>query len=311
MERPSGELRSVVNWTSAYFGLQAALVVAWWVWMLASPEARGLFKPAGFPDAALFAFAAPDVLIVAGSVWIAVQIWRGRAVWSVIWGVAGCVAYGTVYCLAQSLATGEAWGAAAAMTVMSITMGLIVMSYVVYQFPEAPFFREAKPASPGYQLGKTLAMMSFFWVVFFVGMPGYFVWLEGQMGLGGVAFRGQWAVGLAVFVGAGALGVWSAVVMSTRGNGTPLPVDAPRELVATGPYAFLRNPMALAGLVQGFAVGLMAGSVLTCLYVVLGTIYWDRIVRPLEERDLSRRFGESFERYRRTVPLWIPRRPRV
>jgi len=33
-------------------------------------------------------------------------------------------------------------------------------------------------------------------------------------------------------------------------------------------------------------------------------------VTGYEQRKLSRRFGDSYLEYRRTVPRWIPRRPR-
>jgi len=40
------------------------------------------------------------------------------------------------------------------------------------------------------------------------------------------------------------------VVFVVRGRGTPAPFDAPRELVAAGPYRWVRNPMYLgAGMV--------------------------------------------------------------
>jgi hypothetical protein len=44
------------------------------------------------------------------------------------------------------------------------------------------------------------------------------------------------------------LGSWATVVFTDVGQGTPLPLDPPRRLVTTGPYAFVRNPMQIAGL---------------------------------------------------------------
>jgi protein-S-isoprenylcysteine O-methyltransferase Ste14 len=62
--------------------------------------------------------------------------------------------------------------------------------------------------------------------------------------------------GVVAFCAASALGIWSAVVMSTLGRGTPLPSAMASDLVVRGPYRFVRNPMAVAGIVQGAAVGL-------------------------------------------------------
>jgi protein-S-isoprenylcysteine O-methyltransferase Ste14 len=83
-------------------------------------------------------------------------------------------------------------------------------------------------------------------------------------------------------------------------------MDAPRELVVEGPYRFLRNPMAVAGLGQASAVGLWLGSWSVLAYVLAGGVIWHILVRPVEEADLARRFGPPYEAYRRSTPLWIP-----
>ncbi|MEM8995829.1 MAG: hypothetical protein AAGF23_13665, partial [Acidobacteriota bacterium] len=49
-----------------YLLLQAAAVATWWVVLAAAPAARGLFKPAHFPDDALLAFWLADLGCVAG-----------------------------------------------------------------------------------------------------------------------------------------------------------------------------------------------------------------------------------------------------
>ena len=113
--------------------------------------------------------------------------------------------------------------------------------------------------------------------------------------------------GCVVFALASALGIWAAVVMSTRGAGTPLPSDTATRFVGGGPYRFVRNPMALAGITQGAAVGSMVSSWLVVIYAVCGSLVWNFIVRPHEERDLEARFGDAFHRYREQVRCWWPR----
>jgi protein-S-isoprenylcysteine O-methyltransferase Ste14 len=97
------------------------------------------------------------------------------------------------------------------------------------------------------------------------------------------------------------------VLMAVRGGGTPMPTDCPRELVLVGPYRHIRNPMAVAGLTQGVAVGLMLGSPAVILYAVVGGPVWHLFVRPWEEADLERRFGDPYRRYRAAVCCWLPR----
>ena len=91
--------------------------------------------------------------------------------------------------------------------------------------------------------------------------------------------------------------------MAVHGQGTPVPFDGPRRLVVTGPYTLVRNPMAIAGLVQGMAVALWHGSVAVSAYVIAGGILWHFVVRPREEEDLARTFGAAFVDYKGRVPL--------
>ena len=95
--------------------------------------------------------------------------------------------------------------------------------------------------------------------------------------------------------------------MAVRGRGTPLPLDAAREMVTSGPYAHVRNPMAISGLAQGVAVGLWMRSPLVVLYALCGGPLWCWGVRPGEEAALEERFGEPYCAYRRAVRLWWPR----
>lgn len=95
--------------------------------------------------------------------------------------------------------------------------------------------------------------------------------------------------------------------MSGEGAGTPLPLSTARHLVTQGPYAYLRNPMAVAGLAQGFSVALILGSWAVAIYTLLGMLVWNFFVRPGEEANLELRFGKAFQQYRREVRCWIPR----
>ena len=96
--------------------------------------------------------------------------------------------------------------------------------------------------------------------------------------------------------------------MATRGNCTPLPTASAPSLVIAGPYRYVRNPMALPGIAQGIAVGAYLGSYGVIAYSLLGAIFWHIIVRPVGERDLVERIGESYDHYRTSVRLWLPRR---
>ena len=173
----------------------------------------------------------------------------------------------------------------------------------------SPSGREACPAPASWNVAKTLAQTVVFWSTFLIILPAGIYQLEQVAGLDGLRFASPVTrvAGVLLFVVAGAFSLTSGVVMAVRGRGTPLPADCPRALVIAGPYRYVRNPMAIAGLAQGAAVGLYLGSPLILVYVLAGGLLWNYAVRPWEEADLERRFGEPFRGYRRSVRCWWPR----
>ena len=168
--------------------------------------------------------------------------------------------------------------------------------------------RESRPSSCWWVLLKTLFQTVIFWSVFLFLLPAGILALESELGLVGWRFSGiprVWFGGL-LFVLGGSLGLTSGVVMAVRGRGTPLPADCPRELVVAGPYRYIRNPMAVAGLTQGVGVGVFLGSPAVIAYALLGGPVWHLFVRPWEEMDLEQRFGEPYRHYRAAVGCWLP-----
>jgi protein-S-isoprenylcysteine O-methyltransferase Ste14 len=155
--------------------------------------------------------------------------------------------------------------------------------------------RRASPASTAWNLAKTIVQIVLFWGTFLFVLPRIVFAVETRVG------------GIALFALCGTLGLTSGFLMASRGRGTPLPLDAPRVLVVAGPYRFVRNPMAIGGIGQGVAVGLVLGSPSVILYALAGAFVWHGVARPWEERDLESWFGEPYRRYREAVRCWWPR----
>jgi protein-S-isoprenylcysteine O-methyltransferase Ste14 len=92
-----------------------------------------------------------------------------------------------------------------------------------------------------------------------------------------------------------------------QGLGTPAPVAPPQNLVVTGLYRYVRNPiyMALVAVVLGQA--LLFGD---WRLVVYGALLWlacHVFVVVYEEPMLQRTFGAEYEPFCANVPRWIPR----
>lgn len=165
--------------------------------------------------------------------------------------------------------------------------------------------RQAKAATIRFNLIKTLGQTLVMWAVFLAIGPLIAVATEERFSL--PRFDCPFWLAALFFVAGWILAWTSAYFMVSRGDGTPLPVDSTRRLVVVGPYRWLRNPMALGSIGQGFAVGLALGSPLTLLYAFCGALMWNFSARSWEEHDLETKFGDEFRAYRSAVKCWLPR----
>lgn len=168
-------------------------------------------------------------------------------------------------------------------------------------------FEPAAERSTRANLARTFAMTLLFWIAFIGAAPWLILRLERELGVPAFTFTGQGLVALALGLVCAAVNLWSGVTLAVAGRGTPFPTETARELVVSGPYRYLRNPMAFGGLGVGFAIGLYHGSCGTLAYAVAGGAIWQVFARPMEERDLSRRFGPRYDHYRAKVRCWVPR----
>jgi len=168
-----------------------------------------------------------------------------------------------------------------------------------------PIFKPSKSDSQAWNLTKTLIHTSLFWLIFLILLTNLKAYVEASQN--NFVFQSMPILGWILFALLGMLGLYSGYTMSWIGRGTPLPMDCPNKLVVKGPYRFVRNPMAVAGIGQGVAVGIILGSYGTITYALCGAFIWHFAVRPTEEVDLELRFGEDYINYKKKIKCWIPR----
>ncbi len=167
-------------------------------------------------------------------------------------------------------------------------------------------FRESKSSNSIWNILKTLFQTVIFWTLFLLIIPYAIYNMEIALKVPSFHFSYQQLVSCSIFLLASILGLSSGVVLAHFGKGTPLPLNGTQLLVINGPYRYIRNPMAVAGLSQGVAVGIWYGSWGVILYVFLGMFIWDRFVRPIEEAYLFNKFGDVYETYRKHIKCWCP-----
>lgn len=91
---------------------------------------------------------------------------------------------------------------------------------------------------------------------------------------------------------------WSSLYIGGRKNA---------QLVRTGPYSLVRNPLYTFSFMAGMGIGLQLGSVLFGLATVaiLISVFWPVIMK--EEDHLGHLFGSAYADYRNEVPRFWPR----
>ena len=151
------------------------------------------------------------------------------------------------------------------------------------------------------------ALKSLFFLIFVPGLlvgyvPFAFLLTGPRLETGPLAWL---AVPLWLLGGIGIL--WCFWDFLVKGRGTPAPMDPPKELVASGLYRLVRNPMYVAVLMMLFGHFLWFGYWSLLIYTIFFFLAFHLFVTGYEEPNLRKRFGESYEAYLKEVPRWIPR----
>lgn len=123
-----------------------------------------------------------------------------------------------------------------------------------------------------------------------------------------VSFSPGWSVIGAILLAVGcAIYLWTVWDFATLGQGTPLPIDAPRKLVVRGLYRYVRNPMYLGVLMVILGWAALFKNPWLLFYLLGVGVLIHLFVVFYEEPHLRQLFGSQYEAYRQAVGRWLPR----
>ena len=287
-----------------YYAVQGVAVIAWWIVLFAVPSSRKYFILEQKIEFSLLAFWLADLSFLGlgslAAAWLCFRNYDYSQIAS--WFVTGAVSYAAIYCLAFAMITDYGWLGVTLMLPAMIWSGVFAVGMTF----EKTMFRKAADTSTNWIVFKTFTQIAVVWSIILAVIPYLITIVEDKLGIARLTFPFQKPVSAVLFIVLSSLGVYGAYVMSRIGKGTPLPLDHAKNLVIVGPYAWVRNPMAVSGVGQGLAVALFLGSPLVALYAVMGSLIWQLIFRPLEEENLAERFGGPYAEYCKTVKCWVP-----
>ena len=109
-----------------------------------------------------------------------------------------------------------------------------------------------------------------------------------------------WVIGTTVLI-------WCFWDFLVKGKGTPAPINPPKELVVSGLYKYVRNPMYVGILLVILGHFLWFGFWNLLIYAAVVFAAFSAFVIFYEEPTLKRNFGAAYEDYLKQVPRWIPK----
>lgn len=142
--------------------------------------------------------------------------------------------------------------------------------------------------------------------IFLFLLPELIFALRPGSGWKALAGANAWARNLElqlVFV-LGAVGVSAVQEFALRGDGTPIPYDPPKRLVASGLYRYVANPMQVSCAVVLAAWGGVLRNPWLALAGVMAFVYSFGLAKWDESEDMKSRFGEPWQEYRKNVRAW-------
>ncbi len=149
--------------------------------------------------------------------------------------------------------------------------------------------------------------------VFFVIAPGtlagFLPWAISRGEMQPALFGQDWlriVGGVLVFLGLMPL-LNSFLRFALEGLGTPAPIAPPTQLVVTGFYRRVRNPMYVGVVAIILGEALLLGAVTLLWYAAVVWLGFHLFVLGYEEPTLDHSFGDEYKTYRENVPRWLPR----
>jgi protein-S-isoprenylcysteine O-methyltransferase Ste14 len=143
--------------------------------------------------------------------------------------------------------------------------------------------------------------------VFYVYLPGVVLSLTWGWNVRPLFGLEDWRVLGAALLSPLLLGAWANLSFMDIGCGTALPLDPPRRLVTTGPYAYVRNPMQISGTLLAVLLVLYHPTAFMLIYVVDLILASTLLIHLYERGQMREAFGDEYLHYQTGVRNWLPR----
>jgi protein-S-isoprenylcysteine O-methyltransferase Ste14 len=97
------------------------------------------------------------------------------------------------------------------------------------------------------------------------------------------------------------LGIWGLIGLPEVSN------RIGGKMVTEGPFSVVRHPTYLAHTLMFSGIFLLTGAVAVGIITLIDFVLIHAVIIPLEEKELSKRFGNDYNLYKKKVPKFLPR----
>ncbi len=177
-----------------------------------------------------------------------------------------------------------------------LTTSFMVISYqiIALKYIRSTGFSSSSSVSKLFHVGIHV-------IIVITNIALYFWMISQDIKLVHVAFK---VTGLLIFVMGTFIILWGFYSLSKE-------VFIPgKKFIISGPFAIVRHPMYLGGIVGAFGLALLAGSMFAFVYsFILALVLLN--ISEAEERELKTRFGDDYIEYMKKVPKIFPLRKKT
>ena len=135
-------------------------------------------------------------------------------------------------------------------------------------------------------------------------LPWIMIHYNHSLGLPAVQIPILQYLGVVLLIPCGAVILHCKRIFRIVGKGTPVPIEPPKEFVASGLYKFIRNPMFASYITIYLALFFISGSLLLLFFTLLCALAIHLAVILIEEPILEKRFGDTWLEYKKRVKRW-------
>jgi protein-S-isoprenylcysteine O-methyltransferase len=124
-----------------------------------------------------------------------------------------------------------------------------------------------------------------------------------------IALGPLFVLGALLFVFGVSLNAWTAKLLGLRSlvaYSELKPQKGPRKPVKVGPFSLVRHPTYLAHTLIFLGIFLLTGFVGAGVLALIDFLISYFVTIPLEEQELTKRFGVNYRRYQQKVPKFFP-----